>query len=498
MVALLVFGFRQWIELDTETIAEITATVARAELPITVTERGELESSKNVNLRCEVEGRQIKVVEILPEGSAVKTDDVLIRFDTEELSRTYAEQEIKVKQAESKAIAAGEELEVAKNKAAGELAKAKLALDLAELDHEKYLKGDYIVEEEDLQGAIKLAEHDLQDAETKLVYYRKFQKKGFGTLDGLRQRELAVEREKFFLQRDKAKLNVLQNFTRERQVVELTAKAEDTKRDVERVQRSGNANIVKAETDAESAAITAKLEGRQLEKLKQQLDRCVITAPQNGILVYSKERYWDPDSFVRPGAMVHYQQKLVSLPDLSQMQVKVKVHESVVKKVQQGQTAEIRVDAYPNQIMKGTVESVATLANSTRSWRSQGVKEYETIITIDEVPTDGGIKPGMTAEVKILVGKVADALVVPVSAVTANEEQYFAYVVGESGVERRSVTIGESNTTHVEVKEGLVAAEKVALDARARMDAELKDTGETNAIPAEAPTPETVTLSQVR
>ena len=44
----------------------VTGLVARGELPITVTERGELESSSTVDARCEVEGEQMKLVSILP------------------------------------------------------------------------------------------------------------------------------------------------------------------------------------------------------------------------------------------------------------------------------------------------------------------------------------------------------------------------------------------------------------------------------------------------
>jgi RND family efflux transporter MFP subunit len=480
--ALVLAGWTVWPSDDLPDL--ITATASRTNLPITVTERGELDSSKTVDLRCEVEGYNIKVIEILAEGTEVKAGDVLLKFDTEELSRKHAEQEIKAKQAEAKAGVSKEELEVAKNKAASEVATATLALKLATLDRDKYLEGDYRVEEENLKGEIALAEHDLQQSLDELEHNRRMVKKGYATLDGLRQLELAIERWKYNLDRDKAKLDVLRRFTRQRQETELTAKAEEAARELERVQRSSRANVTKAETDLAAAEVTAELEKRQLEKLQTQLDKCAIVAPQAGILVYSKERYWDPDSFVRPGAMVDFQQKLVSLPDLTQMQVKVKVHESVIKKVKQGQKAEIRVDAFPDEVLSGTVESVATLADSSESWRRGGVKEYETVVKVDQVAGDGGIRPGMTAEVKILVDVLNDRLVVPVSAVTANKADHFTYVVAGSQVEKTKVEVGANNTTHVEIKSGLNDGARVALDARVRMDAELKDSDE---LPAAAP-----------
>src|SRR3989304_3494917 len=80
--ALLAFGATRWSWRDHEAVPEITATVVRAELPITVTERGELESSKTVDVRCEVEGEQLKIVEIVPEGTRVREGELGIRFDT--------------------------------------------------------------------------------------------------------------------------------------------------------------------------------------------------------------------------------------------------------------------------------------------------------------------------------------------------------------------------------------------------------------------------------
>jgi hypothetical protein len=56
VVVPLLWGASRWLLSGSEQAAEITATVTQAELPIIVTERGELESSKTLDVRCEVEG----------------------------------------------------------------------------------------------------------------------------------------------------------------------------------------------------------------------------------------------------------------------------------------------------------------------------------------------------------------------------------------------------------------------------------------------------------
>jgi HlyD family secretion protein len=470
---------------------DLAGVVARGDLTILVTERGELESAQSVSVRCEVEGRQIKIVEITEEGAFVKQGQVVVKFDSEELTKNFQDQEIKLKQAEGKSRAAEEDLKVQINKAEGENDKARLALTIAELERDKYLaeQGEYQVQVEDARGAIALATKELEEAMEQLKNYRTLVRKGFGTPESLRQREAAVERAQFNLLRDKAKLFVLEKYTFRRQKAELEAKARDAQRDLERTEATGRAAIEKARSDLEAAQITARLEKRALERLQKQLDNCTIKAPQDGILVYDKDRYWDPSSVIRPGGMVYYQQTIFKLPDLSRMKVRVKVHESQVKKVTKGLPAEIIVDALPNQPLQGTVQSVATLADSRGYWDERAVKEYVTEVSIDQLPSQAGLKPGMTAEVRIHAGTHRDVLYVPVTAVSEREGKNFAYVLQGKVAVKREVEVGESNEKFISVKSGLAQGERIALNARHRLLAEAKAAGQTAPSAPSAPAP---------
>jgi HlyD family secretion protein len=102
------------------------------------------------------------------------------------------------------------------------------------------------------------------------------------------------------------------------------------------------------------------------------------------------------------------------------------------------------------------------------------VKEYETILQIDDLPKDAGLKPGMTGNVKIFVKERHSVLIVPVQAVSQHEGQHYCYVVGETAIERREVAVGENNDKFVEIKSGLEEGEKVTLDARTRLAEETK------------------------
>jgi HlyD family secretion protein len=451
---------------------EITATVTRTDLPIVVTERGTLESANTVTAKCQVEGEMCKIVFLVPEGSHVKKGDVVVRFDADKLHRNVAEAGIKFKTAEGKAKQAKEELDVQKNKAETEIAKAQLALELAILDREKYLEGDFKVEVDDKKGAINISERELKEAQVKLTAFRIFVKKGFGTPEQLAIKELEVEKSKNNLERDKAKLMVLEVFMRKRQEVELRFKEKDAERELARVKSTANANIAKSETDYETALEVTKLEKDQLERARKQLDHVQITAPQEGIVVFDQSRFWDPSSRIQLGGMVGYQQPVFQLPDLESMQVKVKIHESKVKKIRVGQKADIRVEAIPGLVLHGIVERVATVADSEGSWRNGGAKEFETILKIVDLAKGAGLKPGFSAEVGIEVNRLPDVLVVPVQAVAQRDGKHYAYTPTASGIERCEVTVGENNEKFVELQAGLEQGATVCMDARARSNAE--------------------------
>jgi hypothetical protein len=127
-------------------------------------------------------------------------------------------------------------------------------------------------------------------------------------------------------------------------------------------------------------------------------------------------------------------------------------------------------------------------ADSRGFWDQRGVKEYETIVRLSDVPPDAGLKPGMTAEVKILVDRLSDVLVVPVQAVAEHAGEHVSYVVADGTVEQRAVSVGENNDQFIEITGGLCDGERVALDARARVEAAAETSNEQ---PKNGPEPST-------
>ncbi len=143
----------------------LVSAVRRATLRITVTERGNLESCVTVDGICEVNANQIKIISLVPEGTKVKKGEIVCKFDSSEIDKNIAQQDIKVKQARSKIETTQQEMEIQRNKGESDIIAAKVELTLAELDLEKYQKGDYPAETTKQKGEIGLKKKDLEEAE---------------------------------------------------------------------------------------------------------------------------------------------------------------------------------------------------------------------------------------------------------------------------------------------------------------------------------------------
>ena len=161
------------------------------------------------------------------------------------------------------------------------------------------------------------------------------------------------------------------------------------------------------------------------------------------------------------GTTVHYKQKLFSVPDMSKLQCGLGSMNPRSRRSPPGLRSVIHVDALPGKQLHGTVRGISTFYDNTRHWLSGGVKEYAAIIRIEDA-IGAALIPGMTSQVTIHVGQLTDSLIVPLAAVTESDGHFYAFVVDESGVAIRPVSIGAHTEDYVEIKEGLRAGERAS------------------------------------
>jgi RND family efflux transporter MFP subunit len=455
----------------------LSSLVRRAPLSITVTERGNMESTKTVDGVCEVQTGQVKIIQLVPEGTRVAKGQLVCRFDSSEIDKNIAQQQIKSEQAASKIETTEQEVEIAKNKGEEEVFTADVEFRLAELTLQKFEESDFKAEIFELQGNIAQQSSKAEEVGEKREQMRELVRKGFRTPEQLRAVDQEYEQYKFMLDSNNQKLEGKKKYEFQLKKTELSSKVAQAAGKKKRAEATSRASVSKAKSEFEAAKSTHTIEKRQLDEYLEQKSKCDIIAAQEGVVAYANEAWYDSSRQIREGAVVWFRQKIFTLPDMSKMQVKVQVHESLVKKVKAGQKAEIRIDAFPNLVLRGTVQSVAQIADSNRSFLSGGAKEYTTVVTIDAMPAED-LRPGMTAEVKILVRTIPATLVVPTQCIVSRKGQHYAYVDTGREIVRRGVTLGDTNERMVEVLSGLKEGERVAQDAKARADAEFKDEAE--------------------
>jgi RND family efflux transporter MFP subunit len=245
------------------------------------------------------------------------------------------------------------------------------------------------------------------------------------------------------------KMRVLNDYTYKKQITSLQAE------------------VKKSESDSLAKKSTYELELTKLEKLRRQIDKCKLFAPNDGLIVYATDGNMfrmNNQATIEEGATVRERQKIFSLPDIARMQVNAKVHESMINRIEVGQKVNIKVDAFPNEKLTGTVKTVNPLPDQG-NFLASDVKLYTTIVTIDQ--SFASLRPGMTAECVVLINTVDDALVIPVTAVLPLKGKDYVYVVTPNGPERREITLGDTNDIQIEVKKGLNEGEKVVLNPTA-------------------------------
>ena len=443
-----------------------TSTAKITTLLDKVVEQGEIESQATTNCVCETDSYENKIIFLAPEGKLVSKDEVLVKFDPSKITERIEERKAQINQAKAETETAEQELKVQEDEIIISLQTAELELKIADLDLKKYQEGDYLVNKSEIEGNISEAQTDVDKARRDSENMRTLVKRGFREYEQLREAEQIVQSTELRLKNAKQKLESLENFEHVKSLAEFEGKAEEAKIKLDIARTTAAAQLAKADDRLSNQKRGLKLKTESLKRLQEELAKHEIRAPQAGTLTYAKQRYRENRAKVHEGSIVDQSQVVVILPDMTRMQVKVGVHETMISKVKVGQSALIRVDAFSGESLTGLVQSVSDLSTST-PW--ERTRDYHVIVTIDSFPAEMKIKPGMTAEVEILAGQYKDVLAVPIQAVTNfGRDKYVFIESADKEFKVQKVTTGRSNLSFVEIKAGIKTGQNVALDAYQR------------------------------
>ncbi len=467
--------------LRTKSVALVEYTMRRGTLPIVVTERGNLESQSDVKIICQVDDVEndgihgTPIVFIVPNGASVEEGQLLVELDSSSLRERLDRQLLDTERARSDQIQAKVRYENQLTQNKTSRADAQLQVDLAELALKQFEDedgGTFQIELQDVELLIQEAQASKLIEATNLEGVEQLYKLGYRSSGELAQARLSALKAERQLATAISRKKELVDYKYRKTKLELQGNVESAKRALLQVERDNEAFLEQARAAMEAADEALKKEEERLARYRDQLAKCKLFAPRDGMVAYAsgQGRRWSEP--IREGAAVRPRQAILSLPNLRRMQVKTSVHESVLDQVRAGLPVTVRVDPFPERLYSGTVKSVAVLPDQD-SWLSSDTKVYETVVTIDEDVEQ--LKPGMTAVVEIHVDRLENVLSVPVQAVVQIGEESWCYVSAGGDVDRRPIELGRSNDKFVEIRSGLEEGDVVVLNPMAIVDEDRRD-----------------------
>lgn len=423
-------GYYAWGRLQQTTKIDPPQLVAvkRGMFVHEILARGSVDSAKNEEIRCRVESAGqdgLVITYVIPEGTFVKKDDLLIELESARLQENTERQLVTVINSQTALDQAEEDLKIA-------------TLELTE-----YLEGTFELRHKTLENAIYTAEELVRQQEDQLVHYQRLYERGYITYAQVEAALIELSKSEKSHEAAKLELKNLEDFTKKKLVTQY------------------DAAIANAKGQVAAKKQTLEIDTSRLAHLKKQLDNCRILAPADGQVVYFMPRWGGDENLVREGKKVIDKEVLLHLPDPTQMQVKGLVNEANVWKVRPGQKATIRLEAFLNETFEGEVMIVNPLPEPV-GWQG-GTMSREYLTTIKILNPPEGIRTGLTAEARIIVNEIYDALLLPAPSVFTHGRKTYAVTFKDGEWDKVEIKVGPSNDKEVVILEGLNEGDIVVL-----------------------------------
>jgi HlyD family secretion protein len=164
-----------------------------------------------------------------------------------------------------------------------------------------------------------------------------------------------------------------------------------------------------------------------LKHTKDILRKTTYTAPIDGIVSYIAVRVGEN---VVPGIQNAEGSNLMTISDMSIVTAEVKVDETDITNVREGQPAEVTIDALPGKTFKGHVSQVGELAilrssgqaaTTQTTANTQEARDFKVVVTVDNPPE--ALRPGLSATAKIQTAEKKDALTIPIQALAVRTQK---------------------------------------------------------------------------
>lgn len=175
--------------------------------------------------------------------------------------------------------------------------------------------------------------------------------------------------------------------------------------------------LEQVEASYQIATSQAEQSKANLLSAQDQLSKTRLTAPKYGIVISitKEEGEMAVGGMFNPGV-------LMTIADLSRMEVEVDVNENDVVNIEVGDTTEIEIDAYPDTLFYGLVSEIAHSALSLNMGSQQQVTNFKVKVKMLSVPSR--IRPGMSSTVNIITKTIKNITSIPIQSLTSRPENY--------------------------------------------------------------------------
>ena len=404
--------------------AALAWTVDRGDVVADLVAPGTLRAARSTTYRSPANGRELEIVHLAPEGLRVVAGDLIARLETRDL-------EADLQQARDSV----HDVEFARQVADLELLEATAA-------HQSAVDGEGALTLEESRTNLDLTEKRVARLRQEVANLEPLLERGYITGDEL-------ERSRAELEAAEADLAMARR--RARLLVEQTDPLNRRRTELQLAQK-------RAQRDGVNRRLSAAR--RRVAEIGALIERSSIRAANPGLVVYEEFMASSPRRKIRLGDRVTPSQGIVRVVDVDRMLVDTSVPERSVHRVRPGQSATVRLEAFPDLELAGRVATIGVLARTTREQMAQ-IKRFDVTVELD--PTDAELRPEMTARVDIRVGERRDVVRLPVNALFDRDGLTLIDVWDGGRLEARQVEIGEQNQRFIEVVAGVEEGERVML-----------------------------------
>ncbi len=433
--------------------------VVRGPLRIAVEENGYLAAKDNVKISPMFKG-QGTITVLVAEGKSVVPGDVLIEFDKTQLEQQISELENSLVQFEIELEAARANLEIQERDNQAAIEKAELGLQMAQLTLERYEQGDAPNELRKLALAAEKAASEFERAKERFQQVPELVAQGFLTRIQEEEERIRLREAEIGDENAKKDLELHQSYSVRMERTKKEADVKDALRELENARKKADINVKEKQANLAQRERQVTSTKNRLEQQRGELVHYTVKAENPGIVHYGdpENPWWRQE--VKVGNNAYQGQTLVTIPDLTSMQVLIQVHEADIDKIKVDMPVVVTVDARKGETFTGKITEIASVATSN-NWSDETNKSFKVEVTLDAIT--GELRAGVTAKAEIEIESLPDVLQVPIHALVPEGGKHLAFVIHGAGSEEREVKIGKNNAHSVQVLEGLTEGEELLL-----------------------------------